>query len=104
MRHDCQGSLCDSKSVDDFRFSFAYALCMAFMIPDAFVCDFAVRCKGCGESIPAPVQTLPSSWIVAGCPLCHEERRYLPDEIFRGRLSHKLPPRLLIGRSGIWGK
>src|SRR5580658_4894766 len=77
---------------------------MAFLIPDAFVCDFAVRCKGCGESIPAPVQTLPSSWIVAGCPLCHEERRYLPNEVFRGRLSHKLPARMVIGRSGTWGK
>ena len=26
-----------------------------FNLPDALFCDFTVRCKGCGESIPAPV-------------------------------------------------
>jgi hypothetical protein len=39
------------------------------------------------ESIAAPVETLPDSWIIAPCPLCKEERRYFPAEIFRGRLS-----------------
>jgi len=56
----------------------------------ARICDFTVRCKGCGENIPAPVGTLPDSWIVAVCPLCGERRRYLPSEIFRGRLSQRL--------------
>ncbi len=56
----------------------------------AGICDFTVRCKGCGENIPAPVRTLPDSWIVAECALCGERRRYLPSEIFRGRLSQRL--------------
>ena len=47
-----------------------------------------VQCKGCGENIPAPVETMPSQPIAARCPLCHEHRRYLPSEVFLGRLSH----------------
>jgi hypothetical protein len=41
-----------------------------------------VQCKGCGENIPAPVETMPSQPIAARCPLCHEHRRYLPSEVF----------------------
>jgi hypothetical protein len=36
---------------------------------------FVIRCKGCGENIPALVETLPASWIAAKCPLCSEHRR-----------------------------
>ncbi|WP_058186189.1 hypothetical protein [Terracidiphilus gabretensis] len=61
---------------------------MAFFISNT--CDFTIRCKGCNENINAPVGTMPSSWIIAACPLCQEKRRYLPTEIFRGRLSQKL--------------
>ena len=57
------------------------------------VCDFTVRCKGCGENIPAPVGTLPDTWIVAHCSLCGQRRKYLPSEIFRGRLSQQLTVR-----------
>jgi hypothetical protein len=63
-----------------------------FNIPDARLCDFTLRCKGCGECIPAPVQTLPDTWIAARCPLCGAYRAYLPNEIFRGRLSWRLTP------------
>jgi hypothetical protein len=42
--------------------------------------DFVIRCKGCGENVPAGVvETLPASWIAVKCPLCGEHRRYLPD-------------------------
>ena len=58
--------------------------------PQTRLCDFAIQCKGCGETIPAPVGTMPDSWIVAECPLCGQKRRYLPTEIFRGTLSHRL--------------
>jgi len=47
-----------------------------------------VQCKGCGENIPAPVETMPSQPVAAKCPLCREHRRYLPSEVFLGRLSH----------------
>lgn len=61
-----------------------------FNLPSARRCEFVVRCKECGESIPAPVETLPDTWIVAACPLCGGKRRYLPSEISRGNLSHRL--------------
>jgi hypothetical protein len=71
---------------------FAYTVSV-WQLPQSPVCDFIVRCKGCGENIPAPVGTMPDTWIVTECPLCGERRSYLPPEIFRGRLSHLLPIR-----------
>jgi hypothetical protein len=67
-------------------------------LPDSRLCDYTISCKGCGENIPAPVQTMPDTWIVADCPLCGVKRRYMPADIFRGKLSHKLIVRPL--RSG----
>ena len=64
-----------------------------FNLPPARLCDFTVRCKRCAQNVPAPVGTLPDSWIIAKCPLCGEKRRYLPSEIFRGRLSPMLGPK-----------
>ena len=49
-------------------------------LPTTGVCDYTVRCKGCGENIPAPVHTMPDTWIVADCPLCGARRRYLPPD------------------------
>jgi len=66
-----------------------------WQLPQSHICDYTVRCKGCGENIPAPVMTMPDTWIVADCPLCHQRRSYLPAEIFRGRLSHLLFTRKL---------
>ncbi len=51
--------------------------------------DFVVTCKRCRENIAAGIQTIPDEWIIETCPFCKETRRYLPQEIFRGRLSHK---------------
>jgi hypothetical protein len=47
-------------------------------------------CPRNSENIPAPVETLPASWIKARCALCEEWRAYLPGGIFQGRLSWKL--------------
>ena len=47
-----------------FRFIFVYIGAM-WHLPESRICDFTVRCKGCGENIPAPVMTMPDSWIVA---------------------------------------
>jgi hypothetical protein len=68
---------------------FAYTGIM-FHIPTSGIHLFVIACKGCRENVPAPVETLPGSWIVAECPLCGERRRYLPADIFQGRLSHEL--------------
>jgi hypothetical protein len=76
------------KSVDCFRLTFAYTEPMFQGPPNQ--ASFVIRCKGCGENVPAPVETLAASWIAAKCPLCGEHRRYLPTEIFRGRLSYAL--------------
>ena len=65
-----------------------------FNVPHRSRCDFTICCKDCGENIPAPVLTLPDTWIVAACPLCGQKRRYLPSEIFRGNLSYRLERRL----------
>jgi hypothetical protein len=68
-----------------FRLIFAYPV---YMPSDAARWrDFVIRCKGCGENIPAPVETLPASWIATRCPLCGEDRSYLPTEVFSGRVS-----------------
>jgi hypothetical protein len=58
--------------------------------PTPGVHPFVIVCKGCQQNIPAPVQTMPDSWIIADCPLCGAKRRYLPADIFQGRLSHDL--------------
>jgi hypothetical protein len=72
--------------VDYFRLFFSYTSLM-FPGPESSK-RVVVQCKGCGENIPAPVETMPSQPIAARCPLCHEHRRYLPSEVFLGRLSH----------------
>jgi hypothetical protein len=71
------------------RFIFAYIV-LVFNLPETRFCDYTVRCKVCGENVPAPVETMPSSWIISKCPLCGERRYYLPSDIFRGRLSARL--------------
>ena len=71
------------------RLIFAYTVSV-FMLPESRVCDYTVRCKGCSENIPAPVETMPDTWIIAKCPLCGDRRAYLPPDIFRGRLSQRL--------------
>jgi hypothetical protein len=63
---------------------------LVWNLPESRICDYTVRCKECGENIPAPVQTMPDTWIVAECPLCGQRRSYLPPDIFRGRLSYLL--------------
>jgi hypothetical protein len=49
-----------------------------------------VRWKGCGENIPAPLETMPAQPIAATCPLCGQQRRYLPSQVFEGRSSWRL--------------
>jgi hypothetical protein len=72
----------------DIRLLFAILISM-FQGPQSWK-DFVIRCKGCGENVPAMVETLPASWIAVKCPLCSEHRRYLPTEVFQGRVSYAL--------------
>ncbi len=67
-----------------------------FNIPQTRKCEFVLRCKACRENVPAPVETMPDTWILADCPLCGEKRRYLPTDIFCGSLSYRLNQRLVV--------
>lgn len=51
--------------------------------------SFVIVCKAYLHNIPAPVETMPSSWFIADCPLCGARRRYLAVDIFQGRLSRE---------------
>jgi hypothetical protein len=89
------------KSVDYFRLLFAYTGLM-FAQPQSQKV-VVIQCKSCRENIPAPVESMPAQPIAAKCPLCHEHRRYLPSEVFLGRLSHLMirkPVRTADGRVG----
>jgi hypothetical protein len=69
----------------DIRFIFAYALTM-FQGPSARK-TFVVACKKCRRDVPTGVSEFPFQSIVVECPLCGEKRRYLPSEIFLGRVD-----------------
>ena len=49
---------------------------------------FVVECKGCKRDVPAGVPVFPFQSIVVTCPLCGEQRRYLPSEVLLGRPNH----------------
>jgi hypothetical protein len=96
-----RGLLARLKFTGLFRFLFAYTSLM-FPTREPGLYPFLVRCKRCSENVPAPVETLPASWIAATCPLCGERRAYLPAEVFQGRISWKLlrkPVRTADGRT-----
>jgi hypothetical protein len=44
---------------------------------------------------------MPAQPIAATCPLCRQQRRYLPSQVFQGRLSWKLLRKLLERRGGL---
>ena len=67
------------------RFIFAYALSM-FQGPSARK-TFVVACKKCRRDVPTGVGEFPFQSIVVECPLCGEQRRYLPSEVFLGRVD-----------------
>ena len=48
---------------------------------------FVVACKKCRRDVPTGVGEFPFPSIVVECPLCGEKRRYLPSEIFLGRVD-----------------
>jgi hypothetical protein len=76
-----------SLRLDIFAF-YSPILSLVFRSPTSGLYPFVIVCKECQQNIPAPVETVPDSWIIAACPLCGEQRRYLPIDIFQGRLSH----------------
>jgi hypothetical protein len=71
-------------------FIFAFSSSMLVGMESGVHHPFVIECKGCHGRIPAPVETLPASWIAMQCPLCGVYRAYLPDEIFQGDVSMEL--------------
>jgi hypothetical protein len=59
---------------------------MAFGIQERKL--FIVECKRCRRDIPSGVDLFPFKSIVVVCPLCGEQRRYLPSEVVLGRPNH----------------
>jgi RNase P subunit RPR2 len=59
---------------------------MAFGIQERKL--FVVECKRCRRAVPTGVKEFPFQSIVVYCPLCGEQRRYLPSEVVLGRPHH----------------
>lgn len=68
-----------------FRYLFAYALSM-FPGPSARK-TLVVACKKCRRDVKTGVAEFPFQSIIVACPLCGEKRRYLPSEVFLGRVD-----------------
>jgi hypothetical protein len=49
---------------------------------------FVVTCKRCRRDVPSGAREFPFQSIQVACCLCGEERRYLPSEVFLGRVDH----------------
>jgi hypothetical protein len=69
----------------DFRHIFSYPLFM-FQGPSTRK-TFVVACKKCRRDVPTGVAEFPFQSIIVECALCREKRRYLPSEIFLGRID-----------------
>jgi hypothetical protein len=54
--------------------------------------QFVVECKRCRRDVSAGVKDFPFQSLLVACPLCDDQQRYLPSEIFMGR------PDLLTGK------
>ena len=76
----------DGRNSTRIRLFFAYTDSMAFGMQDHKL--FVVQCKRCRRDVPAGVPEFPFQSIVVACPLCGEQRRYLPSEVFLGWPNH----------------
>ena len=70
----------------DIRLMFAYSVAM-FQGP-ANRKLFVVTCKRCRRDIPTGMTEFPFQSITVVCCLCGEMRRYLPSELFLGKVDH----------------
>ena len=66
-----------------FRRTFAYHdSVMAFGIQERKL--FVADCKRCRRDVPAGEKEFPFRSIVVACPLCRDQRQYLPSEVLPG--------------------
>jgi hypothetical protein len=73
-------------------FLWPFAVCSPILILMSFGIQrrklFVVECKRCRRDVPAGVAEFPFQSIVVVCPLCGEQRRYLPSEVALGTPHH----------------
>jgi hypothetical protein len=62
---------------------------------------FVVECKRCRRDVPAGVAAFPFQPIVVVCPLCGEQRRYLPSEVALGMPHHLVAKQARAGQSWV---
>jgi hypothetical protein len=62
---------------------------------------FVVVCKKCRRDVPTGVSEFPFQSIVVVCSLCGEKRRYLPSEIFLGRVDQLVHHQRRTGQSDV---
>jgi hypothetical protein len=85
------------RQAQDFLGLIAYACsAMAFGIQERKL--FVVECKQCRRDVPAGVSEFPFKSIIIPCPLCGEQRRYLPSEVYLGRPHHPVVRRSELGQ------
>jgi endogenous inhibitor of DNA gyrase (YacG/DUF329 family) len=46
---------------------------------------FVVRCKRCQRDVPSGADAFPFQSVAVNCPLCGEQRRYRPSDVFLGQ-------------------
>jgi hypothetical protein len=62
---------------------------------------FLVECKRCRRDVPAGVKDFPFHSLIVACPLCDEQQRYLPSEVFLGRPDLLIAKQLRIERHSV---
>lgn len=80
----------------DFRLLFAYPFRM-FQGPSTRK-TFVVVCKKCRRNVLTGMAEFPFQSIIVECVLCGERRRYLPSEIFLGRVDQLVARQQRAGR------
>jgi hypothetical protein len=50
--------------------------------------QFVVECKQSSRDVPIGVKEFPFQSLIVICPLCDEQRRYLPSDVFLGKPNH----------------
>ena len=65
--------------MDRLSFVFAYAGSVVGLLMQARK-QFVVTCERCLRDVPSGLEEFPFKYIVVICPLCGEQRRYLPSE------------------------
>jgi hypothetical protein len=62
---------------------------------------FVVECKRCRRRVSAGAKDFPFQSLIVACPLCDEQMRYLPSEVFLGRPDMQIGKQLSAERHSV---